>query len=69
MTILCEACFKKYYSSAIRECPRKPGHYICLYCCRKCKRNYTAEPGSGCTAWDEMKKKEKEGSNDGGSKK
>lgn len=55
MTILCEACFKNYHDSVIRECPKKKGHYICMYCCRKCKRRYAAEPGEGCKAFDEGK--------------
>lgn len=57
MTVLCEACFKKYHDSVIRECPKKPGHYICMYCCRKCKRRYAAEPGEGCVAFDEGKER------------
>lgn len=66
MNILCEGCFKRYYASVIRECPRKPGHYICMYCCGKCKRRYAAEPGYGCTAFDEGNAEKNDG--DGGGK-
>lgn len=56
MAILCEACNRKFYESVIRECPKKPGHYICLYCCHKCKRQYKGIGGTwGCRAWDEAK--------------
>ena len=52
-TIKCEACGRRLYESVIRECPLKKGHYICRYCCRKCKRHYLAEIGQGCKAFDE----------------
>ena len=55
MSKLCEACHLKYQECAVRECPLKPGHYICFSCCRKCKRSYEAVIGWGCRAFDRMK--------------
>lgn len=59
MNILCEACHRRYYDSVIRECPKKPGHYICMYCCGKCKRRTVEESGFGCKAFDEKKERQK----------
>ena len=59
MTIKCEACGRRYYDSVIRECPKKPGHYICMYCCGKCKRRTVEEPGFGCKAFDKAKEETK----------
>ncbi len=56
MAILCEACNRKFYESVVRECPMKAGHFICLYCCHKCKRQYKGEwVGWGCMAFDEQR--------------
>lgn len=55
MSIRCEACHEKYQECAVRECPKKPGHYICQYCCMKCKRSYAGYVGRGCVAFDRMK--------------
>ena len=56
MAILCECCNREYYESVIRECPKKLGHYICLYCCHRCKRQYKGEwTGWGCLAFDREK--------------
>lgn len=57
MGVKCEACGNEFYESVVRECPKKPGHWICLYCCGKCKRRYRGYGGGlfGCVAWDEMK--------------
>ena len=55
MSIRCEACHDKYQACAVRECPKKPGHWICQYCCRKCKRSYKADVGWGCIAFDKAK--------------
>ena len=62
MAKLCEACNQKFYESLIRNCPKKPGHFICLYCCRKCKWQYRVENTGicGCKAFDEMREKEAE---------
>ena len=61
MVVLCEACNRKFHESVIRECPKKPGHYICLYCCRKCKWSYRNSMGGiyGCKAFDEKKARER----------
>ena len=59
MEVKCEACGKKFYESVMRECPKKPGHYICLYCCKKCKWRYKGPAGTwGCRAFDERKARE-----------
>ena len=50
MAVLCEVCNREFCESVIRECPKKLGHYICLYCCHKCKRQYKAEM-IGLSAW------------------
>lgn len=55
MAILCEACNRKWHDCLIRECPKKPGHRICYYCCKRCKWHYDALAGRGCRAFDEMK--------------
>ncbi len=57
MAILCECCNNKFYESLMRVCPKKDGeHWICLYCCHKCKRQYKAAwTGWGCKAFDERK--------------
>lgn len=62
MAILCECCNREFYESVIRECPKKLGHYICLYCCRKCKRSYRDSMGGiyGCKAFDAQKDAEKD---------
>ena len=63
MAIECEACGRKFYESVVRVCPKKDGeHWICLYCCGKCKRRYRADGGGlfGCRAFDERKAAEKE---------
>ena len=52
MSIKCEACNRNFYESVVRECPLKKGHYICQYCCRRCKRSYAKGTGRGCKAWD-----------------
>ena len=57
MAVVCEACKRKFYESLIRNCPKKVGHFICLYCCKKCKNHYRADGGGiwGCRAFDEQK--------------
>lgn len=57
MAIVCECCKRKFYESVMRVCPKKDGeHWICLYCCHKCKRQYKAAwTGWGCKAFDERK--------------
>ena len=59
-TVKCEACGNRFYELSVRECPKKPGHYICLYCCQKCKRHYKAGAMVGCRAWDK-EHREREG--------
>lgn len=55
--IVCEACKRRMYESTVRACPKKDGtHYVCQYCCRRCKRQYKGEwTGWGCRAFDEKK--------------
>lgn len=60
--IRCEACGNKFFEVVVRECPKKVGHWICQYCCWRCKRSYGYIVGRGCRAWDEASK-EREGSN------
>lgn len=57
MAIVCERCKRKFYESVMRVCPKKDGeHWICLYCCHRCKRQYKAAwTGWGCKAFDERK--------------
>ena len=54
MSLVCEACKRKFYESVIRACPKKDGtHYICLYCCKKCKHSYHGPAGTwGCSSFD-----------------
>ena len=64
MAIECECCHRVFYESVMRACPKKDGeHWICLYCCHKCKQQYkAAEVGLGawgCRAFDEKKAKER----------
>ena len=56
MSRRCEACHERYQDCVVRECPKKPGHMICLYCCRRCKRSYKAYVGWGCIAFDAAKR-------------
>lgn len=63
--VKCEVCKNDYYDSVAGECPLKPGHYICMYCCmRKCKRSYLWNDAQRCKARDaaiaKSKGKEKE---------
>lgn len=52
--IKCEVCGNAYYESVAGECPLKPGHFICMYCChRKCKRSYLWNGMQRCKARDE----------------
>jgi hypothetical protein len=63
----CECCKRVFYESVMRVCPKKDGeHWICQYCCRRCKWQYKdAYTGWGCWAWDEKKASEgKTGGND-----
>lgn len=60
MAIKCEACGNRYYDSVVRECPKKPGHFICMYCCGKCKRRYAKNTSFGCKAADEAKQDERD---------
>ena len=62
MPVVCEACGRKFYESVVRVCPKKDGeHWICLYCCHKCKRQYKdAWTGWGCVAFDERRAAELE---------
>lgn len=46
--VKCEVCGREWHPSVAYECKRKPGHYICRYCCGKCKWFYKAEVGTGC---------------------
>ena len=60
--IKCEVCGNKWYESLAGECPKKPGHFICMYCCRKCKYSYEYSVGGvrvgyRCRAFDEKKEK------------
>lgn len=58
---LCEACRLRYPECSIRECPKKPGHYICYQCCRKCKWHYRGLCGTwGCKAFDAAREEERE---------
>ena len=59
MAIKCEACGRAYYDSVMRVCPKKDGeHWICLYCCHRCKRQYRVGTLWGCRAFDEQKSDE-----------
>lgn len=60
MSIKCEACGRKWYESVVRECVKKHGHWICMYCCRRCKWVYAGEVGIGCKAFDEERAKGEE---------
>lgn len=57
--ILCEACHRSFYDSVVRECPKKPGHFICAYCCKKCKHRERVGTMNGCKAWERKKKEVK----------
>lgn len=58
--IRCEVCGNGYHDSVAGECPLKPGHYICMYCChRKCKRSYLWYGMQRCKARDEAIAKKK----------
>ena len=49
--VRCEVCRNEYYASVAGECPLKPGHFICMYCCsRKCKRSYRWNGMQTCRA-------------------
>lgn len=62
--VKCEVCGNAYYDSVAGECPMKPGHFICMYCChRKCKRSYLWYGMQRCKARDEAIAKAKEQSN------
>ncbi len=58
----CEVCKNRYSDCSVRECVKKPGHWICFSCCRRCKWSYVALVGIGCKAFDAVKASEdKEG--------
>lgn len=62
--IKCGVCGRSWHDSAAGECPLKPDHFICMYCCmRKCKRSYLWFGMQRCKAKDkaiEEAKQEKE---------
>lgn len=47
----CEACGKEWHEDLVRECPKKRGHFICRYCCVKCKWVELGGVGTGCRAF------------------
>lgn len=49
--MVCEACGREWHEDLVRECPKKPGHYICRYCCVKCKWVVFGCVGWGCRAY------------------
>ena len=49
---VCEVCRNRYHDCSVRECIKKPGHWICFSCCRKCKWGYVSVVGVGCKAYD-----------------
>ena len=58
--IRCEVCGNGYHESVAGECPLKPGHCICMYCCmRKCKRSYLWNGMQRCKAKDQTREEAK----------
>lgn len=59
--IKCEVCGRSWHDSVAGECPLKPGHFICMYCCmRKCERSYLWNGMQRCKAKEETKEKRKD---------
>lgn len=46
----CDACKNRYYDVCIRECVKKSGRWVCLYCCQRCKWHYKVQSMVGCRA-------------------
>ena len=60
--IKCEVCGRSWHDSVAGECPLKPGHFICMYCCRSnCKRSYISDGMHGCRAKDRARDEAKKG--------
>ena len=58
----CAVCGREYQDSVIGMCPKRPGTAVCMYCCRKCKSNYTVPGFSGqrCRERDKAREAKKE---------
>lgn len=50
--MVCEACGNEWHEGLVRECPKKRGHYICRYCCFRCKWVKKVGGMTGCAAFE-----------------